>query len=203
MNAIARLVSAAVATLAVFALASPAGAHCDSLSGPVVAAARSALAKGSVQPVLKWVKPDVERELSTAFAQALAVRSQGGQARELADRYFLETVVRLHRAGEGAPYSGLKSEADDPGGVIAASDRAIETGSADELVRQLTASIAAALRDRHARVVQARKHADHNVEAGRQYVQAYVEYVHFAEGLARSLSSQEHAEVTTGHQHRH
>src|SRR5512138_2915043 len=89
----------------------PAAAHCDTMGGPVIADAKVALAKGDLTPVLKWVKPENEPEVRTAFTQTLKVRAQGPEARELADRYFFETLVRIHRAGEGAPYTGLKAEA--------------------------------------------------------------------------------------------
>jgi hypothetical protein len=196
-----RLAPSLVAAAALSMLASEARGHCDTVSGPVVAAARTALEKGNIQPVLKWVKPEAEPEISAAFARAIAVRSQGGTARELADHYFLETTVRLHRAGEGAPYSGLKTDVDDPGGVIAASDRALDSGSVDDLVRHINERAATGLRERHARVVEARKEADRNVAAGRAYVQAYVEYVHFAENLARLLAAGGHQAAPTGHQH--
>ena len=84
-------------------------AHCDSLDGPVILEAKEALYRGDVAPVLKWVRPVDEGEITSAFLRTLAVRAQGDAARELADLYFFETLVRVHRAGEGAPYTGLKA----------------------------------------------------------------------------------------------
>src|SRR5512140_2714587 len=95
-----------LAIVLLFGHPSPARAHCDSMQGPVVAAARVALQKGDVTPALRWVKPADEAEIHRAFAQAMSVRKAGGTARDLADRYFFETLVRVHRAGEGAPYTG-------------------------------------------------------------------------------------------------
>jgi len=86
---------------------SVASAHCDTLDGPVVTEGKTALEKGDVTPVLKWVKKEYESEIRTAFEKTLVVRSKGLEASELADMYFFETLVRLHRAGEGAPYTGL------------------------------------------------------------------------------------------------
>ncbi|HOB97871.1 MAG TPA: DUF6448 family protein [Verrucomicrobiota bacterium] len=37
-------------------------AHCDTMDGPVVLAAKSALGTKDVTPVLKWVKEDAEAE---------------------------------------------------------------------------------------------------------------------------------------------
>src|SRR5512133_3612252 len=102
-----RFALASVVVLALASSPSTASAHCDTLNGPVIAAARLALEKGDVTPVLKWVKAAGEPEIRHAFEQALAVRTAGSQAKELADRYFFETLVRVHRQGEGAPYTGL------------------------------------------------------------------------------------------------
>ena len=80
----------------------------DTLDGPVVATARIALEQGDATPVLKWVSSEYEEEVKTVFAHALAVRELSPQAREMADSYFFETLVRIHREGESAPYTGLK-----------------------------------------------------------------------------------------------
>ncbi len=111
-------------------------AHCDALDGPVIIEARLALEKGDVTPLLKWVTKEHEDYISNAFVQTLAVRTKGKEAGELADRFFFETLVRVHRAGEGAPYTGLK-----PAGTItpavAAADKAILAGSVDKLPLKL------------------------------------------------------------------
>jgi Family of unknown function (DUF6448) len=82
--------------------------HCDTLDGPVIGLARKALEAGNVNLVLPWVRAEDERELRRAFEHALAVRKLGAEACELADTHFFETLVRIHRASEGAPYTGLK-----------------------------------------------------------------------------------------------
>ena len=163
-------------------------AHCDTMDGPVVAAARLALDKGDVTPVLKWVQAGQEAEVRAAFAQTLVVRAKGPEARDLADRYFFETLVRVHRAGEGAPYTGLKPAGTDPGPFVAGADRALESGSADALVKLLVEKAAAGVRERFAEVLERRKHADDSVAAGREYVESYVEFVHFAERLGGALA---------------
>ena len=179
-------------------------AHCDTLDGPVVKDARVALDAKDVTPVLGWVSHDKEGEIREAFQQALGVRSLGPEARALADRYFFETLVRVHREGEGAPYTGLKAAgtAVDPG--IAASDTALETGSADALVRLLTGEIDKGLRHRFAEAAEARKHTAESVEKGRQYVAAYVEFMHYAERLLLNASSAAaHAEHGSAAEHAH
>ncbi|HET9793300.1 MAG TPA: DUF6448 family protein [Thermoanaerobaculia bacterium] len=169
--------------LAAVATARPAAAHCDTLDGPVVADARAALESGAVDPVLKWVAPASEAEVRRAFDEVSVVRRLGPAAEALADRSFFETVVRLHRASEGEPFTGVKAAGTEVSPAVRAADRSLETGSADDLVRLVTDRDAAFLRERFARVREARRHASESVAAGRAYVRAYVEYVHAAESL--------------------
>lgn len=157
-------------------------AHCDTLDGPVVKDAKRALQAGNVNAVLKWIRNEDEAQIREAFAQALKVRALGEEARDLADRHFFETLVRVHRAGEGVAYTGLKPAGSvEPG--IAAADQAIAKGSVDDLVATLTKSIEAGVKERFAKVKAARERAEHNLEAGRAYVAAYVEYIHFVEAV--------------------
>jgi hypothetical protein len=157
-------------------------AHCDTLDGPVVTDAKAALAAGDVTAVLKWVRPADEPEIRAAFGRAIAARKQGEDAREVADGWFFETVVRVHRAGEGAPYDGLKPAGTfEPG--IAAADRALDEGSVDALVEELTAAVAAGVRERFVRTHAARQNSGASVASGRAYVAAYVEFVHYVEKL--------------------
>lgn len=182
-----------------------AGAHCDTLDGPVVVTARKALEKGDVTQLLKWVKKEKEGEIKDAFKKTLTVRAKGKEAQELADMYFFETLVRIHRAGEGAPYTGLKpAEAVDP--AVAAADKALESGSADKLIKMVNDSAAKGIRERFEHAKEARKHADHNVEAGRKFVEAYVEFTHYVERLHKDAAGHgaHHAEAGSaaeGHQH--
>lgn len=114
------------------------GAHCDTLDGPVVMTAKSALEKGDVTPILKWVKPEHEGEIRSAFKKTMDVRIKGPEAKEFADMYFFETLVRLHRAGEGAPYDGIKPAGTDLGPAVSGADKALESGSVDDLVKLVT-----------------------------------------------------------------
>ncbi|MET9888068.1 DUF6448 family protein [Streptomyces sp. NPDC006430] len=111
--------------------------HCDSLDGPAVTATRLALQE--VSHVLPYVPQEGEQEVREAFGLADQARSLGPTAREVADRWFFETVVRVHRAGEGAPFTGLKPAGLDVGPVISAAERALDDGSADELATLLCA----------------------------------------------------------------
>lgn len=185
-------------TLATLAGVPPAFAHCDSLDGPVVEAARLALAQGEVTPVLKWVRSDDEAAIRTAFAQTVEVRRLSPTAAELADRFFFETLVRIHRAGEGQSFTELKPAGEiDP--AIAAADQSLATGRAEALMRDLQQRITTGLGQRFDRAREARAHADHNVEAGRAYVAAYVEFIRYYEGL-HALAGRP-AASEGGHQH--
>ena len=181
-----------------------AGAHCDTLDGPVVKDARVALEAKDVTPVLKWVRPADEAEVREAFGKAVAVRASGGEAGALADRYFFETLVRVHRAGEGAPYTGLlpAGAAVDPG--IATTDAALESGSADAMVRLVAGEVEKGLRARHARAAETRKHAGESVARGREYVAAYVDLMHYAERLMQAAgTSAPHGEHGKPAEHAH
>lgn len=174
-------------------------AHCDFVDGPVVRDARAALAAGDVTPALKWVDAAQEGAIRAAFAQTLAVRALGPEARDLADRSFFETLVRVHREGEGAPYTGLKpaDSALDPG--IAAADRALDAGSVDALVKQATREVETGLRERFARVTATRAHAAHGVDHGRAWVAAYADFVHYAERVLKASAGAPAA--PTPHEH--
>jgi hypothetical protein len=157
-------------------------AHCDTLNGPVVEKARHALAIGDITPVLKWVRIDDEQLIRTAFQNTMEVRKLGGQAQKLADIYFFETLVRIHRASEGASYTGLKPGTEvDP--AIALADKALENGSVDKLVGVLTDATVKGIRERFRRALETSKHADESVAAGREFVEAYVTFTHYVEGL--------------------
>jgi len=175
-------------------------AHCDTLDGPVVQTARIALEKGDVTSLLKWVQADDEKEIQIAFQKTLAVRVKGAEAKELADMYFFETLVRIHRAGEGAPYTGLKpGESVDP--AVALADKALESGSVDKLVNVLTKAMANGIREHFQHASETRKHADDSVAAGREFVKAYVLFTHYVEGLHAIIkgSGVHHGEEAKGH----
>lgn len=181
----------ATLVLAVFAAfaARTALAHCDTMDGPVVLDARSAVAKKDLTPVLKWIGPADEAEVRASFASTLAVRALSPEAKELADRSFFETVVRLHRAKEGEPYTGLKPAGTDPGPAVRAVDRSLENGSADALVRLISERAGEGLRRQFAQVLEARRHAGESVEAGRVYTRAYAELAHAAEQLYQTAGA--------------
>ena len=183
------------------------GAHCDTLDGPVVTDARIALERGDVTPVLKWVKGENEGEIREAFEKALTIRQKYPDAKDFADMYFFETLVRVHRMGEGAPYDGLKP----PGEVepaIQEADMALAQGSVEELLSKMTELVRRGIEARFAETMEAKAHKDGDVEAGREFVAAYVEFIHYVERLhkdaAGGTSHQgEAAPEDAGHAHDH
>lgn len=162
-------------------------AHCDTLDGPVVKAAQGALDTGKIEPLLAWVQPGDEAEIREAFDRARTVRKAGKEPRDLADRWFFETLVRVHRAGEGAPYTGLKPAGGpvDPG--VAAADAVVAGGDPKQLEALLAGAVREGLHAHYARL-KAQKPPAQDVAAGRRWVAAYVPFVHWAEGVHGAAS---------------
>lgn len=157
--------------------------HCDTLDGPVVTLARKALETGNVNHVLAWVRPEDEKQIRHAFDHALAVRQLEPDARTLADTHFFETLVRVHRASEGAPYTGLKAAGADLGPAVPAADKALEDGSIEVVVKLLTDAVRAGVHRHYHAAMARRSFAVDDVAAGREYVEAYVPYIHYVEQL--------------------
>lgn len=184
------LVIAAAALMPAAALA-----HCDGLDGPVVKAARKALETGNVAFALMWVQTADEPEIRKAFEKTVSVRRLGADARALADTYFFETLVRVHRAGEGAPYTGLKPAGQDIGPAIPAAHKALDSGSPEPLIALVRTAIEKRLREQFEHALQARHLAtEGDVAAGRRFVAAYVPFIHYVERLYE-------AAITTAHGH--
>ncbi len=158
-------------------------AHCDTLDGPVVAAARQALEQNNPNLALIWVKKNQEPAIRTAFEKTLAVRRLHPAAKDMADMSFFETLVRLHRAGEGAAYTGLKPAGADLGLAVPAADKAIVTGDIGPLSTLLVERMQAGLAEQFNKVQALKNYDNNDVAAGREYVDAYVVYVHYVEGL--------------------
>lgn len=176
---------------------SAAYAHCDTMNGPVVIAAGKALETGDVNLVLVWVQKHDEQLIRDSFAKTLAVRKLGPDAKVLADLYFYETVVRIHRAGEGVAYTGLKPAETKVEHGIEAADKALESGSVSKLLMHLNESIHNGIHRQFTDAKTKMNYESNDVNAGREYVQAYVTFIHYAERLFQA------AEITSdGNIHR-
>jgi hypothetical protein len=179
-------------------------AHCDSLDGPVVKAAQEALRKGDPAPALIWIQKQNEQEVLEAFRLTLTVRKLGPEAQAVADNYFFEILVRLHRAGEGAAYDGLKPAGRNLGPAIPAADRSLAAGSLEPAEELLTEAVRSGLRRRFDEAAGAKNFGKDDVEGGRRYVAAYVSFVHYVEALYEAAAGPagEHAPVAeTAHPH--
>jgi hypothetical protein len=177
-------------------------AHCDTLDGPVVKAAKQALENGDVNLVLIWVKPMDEAEIRTAFDKTRAVRKQSEEARELSDMYFFETLIRVHRAGEGFPYTGLKPAGTDLGPAIPAADAAVESGQLKDVHKLLMETMREGIQHRFQKVLKTKNYKPNDVTAGREFVKAYVMFLHYVEGIYGAVAKGGHgqagAETQTG-----
>lgn len=162
-------------------LSKPASAHCDTTNGPVVTAARAALDAGDPALVLHWVSAKDEPAVRAAFDDTMKVRALGGDAKTLADRHFFETLVRIHRAGEGAPYTGISDG--DPEPIIKATDHALETGSTEVLERELVEAVKTGLAERFAKARAAQSFKPGDIANGRAFVATYVPLTHWVEGV--------------------
>jgi hypothetical protein len=180
-------------------------AHCDTMGGPVVQDAQQALETGNIDLVLKWVRPDDEAAIRKAFEQTLEVRKLGPKAKEMADRYFFETLVRIHRAGEGVAYTGIMPAGAEVEPGIEAADQAVATGNGDALAKDVSGHIARTIRERFARVIDAKRHMNESVAAGREYVEAYVAFIHYVEKLHQLASGEgdHHGDNGSAKPHQH
>lgn len=168
--------------------------HCDSLDGPVVNAARRALDVGEVDIVLPFVPEEAEAEVRAVFDAVVPVRALGREARDVADRLFFETVVRLHRAGEGAPYDGLRPAGLSVGPVIPLAEAAIETGSAAAVEAFLSDVLHDELERRLEQVSILAATKDHSVPEARSYVEAMLGFEVYSHHLLRALQAPDHEE---------
>lgn len=170
--------------------------HCDAIDGPVVNAARRALEARDVNLVLPYVHADGEDEVKLAFERVLPFVSDSGGPKELAELHFFETVVRVHRAGEGAPYTGLKPAGLDVGAVIPAAERAIDSGSSDELAAILSDAVQEEVSRRLREVVELQPAADRSVDDGRRYVQAMLGLQVWANTVHQAIRAAPHEQHT-------
>lgn len=176
------IVIVVISACLVLALPQKASAHCDTMDGPTVADGRKALKTNNVNYALKWVGPEYEEELSKIFKKCVIVRNLSPDAQELADQYFLESLVRLHRIGEGVSYTGVKPSGIPIDEKIAAADKSIEVGNLSPLEGMIEEDKIAELQDRFNNVMALKNFDVNDVSAGREYIEAYVKFFKFAEG---------------------
>ena len=163
-------------------------AHCDSVSGPVAVDAREALSHENFETVAIWVGEEQHDELHAAFEKTLAVYQMGGQAKELAQQYFMETAVRLHRAAEGMAYTGLKPSQPLPPDISAA-EKALETGNLGPVQDMLASEMKQNMQQLFEKAKYAKQNKNISLEAGRKWADAYVKYVIYVHGIYKTIQS--------------
>lgn len=189
-------------TVLFFATPREAAAHCDTLDGPVIQDARMAIEGKDITPILKWVKPKDEKAVRAAFNKVLSSKSKN---QEETEHKFFATLVKIHRAGEGASFTGLKpAGAVEP--AVAAADKALTSGSADALVKLVTDDVSAGIKTRYEHAATTYKHKDESVAQGREFVEAYVAYTHYVERLHQDATAKgahgEHGKVEKHNAHK-
>lgn len=173
----------------------PVSAHCDSYDGPVITDANKALENNNVNLILKWVSESQEAEIKDLFRKTYNLKSGDKEVYAIVEKHFLETLVRLHRETEGAPFTGLKP-AGQVAPIVKMADNSIETDSVQELTSRFLGHIEKVVNEKFQTVSQLSAQKDNSIEQGRAYVKAYVDYVHLLEGIHGML---EHG--AGGHDH--
>ena len=174
----------------------PTSAHCDSYDGPVIKDATKALETNNVNLVLKWITEEQEQEIIPLFNKAYSLKNGDEEVYAIVEKYFFETLVRLHRETEGASYTGLK-----PAGttkqIIQMTDKALEIRNADDFLIKFNSHIDKVVSEKYQKVAELDKSKDNSKKQGRTFVEAYVDYTHTVEALHDIL---EHSDSHAGHQ---
>lgn len=168
---------------ALFVFPSQASAHCDTLDGPVVTAARKAMETDNANYILIWVKPENEDEIRKALKRAKAKKkaAKTKEKKNKAEMELFEILVRIHREGEGAKYEGIK-----PAGSvepeIALADKAVETKKLDSVLHHIQSpeNKEIILHLFH-KVEEKSNYNVDDVPAGREFIEAYVVFIHAVE----------------------
>lgn len=186
-----------IATVSALSLsfAGTAVAHCDALDGPVINEARTALSSGDITHVLKWIPAEDEARIVAVFDKAVEVRQNGDNAQELADRQFFTELVEVHRASEGAPFTGIKPAGEiDP--AVQLADRALEEGEIDAFLARIVDKFEQNARSAFEATLAAKQQAGDSPEQGREFVDHYVQYVHYLEDVHNVIAGN-----TNSHDH--
>jgi nucleoid-associated protein YgaU len=177
--------AAAVALMLIMPLT--ASAHCDTMGGPTVADGYKAIESGNINYVLKWVQPEYEKEIKNKFDLIMKMKDLSPEAKEVAEQYFFSELVRVHRAGEGASFDGLKPLGTPIDEVVEAADESIATGKLDPIIEMNEEGLIpdermAEITERFEKVMSLKDYDVNDLEAGREYIWAYVSFFKFAEG---------------------
>ena len=173
------------------AFSTPIYAHCDSYDGPVIQDARKALHEADVRYILKWIEEEHEGEIVALFEKTVALKSEDTEVYGTVEKHFLETLVRLHREGEGAPFTGLKP-AGSATPIVKMADRSIADEDVNSLLGELSKHIQHVIAEKYEKVNGLSEVKDNSTAEGRAYVAAYVDYTHTLEAIESALAGGAH-----------
>lgn len=171
-----------------FGFVSTSQAHCDRVNGPVATDARKALETGDISHALIWVTDQQAKELKSTFEQSLKVYTKGDESQELAERYFMSETVRLHREAEGMPFTGLKP-AQPSAKDIQIAEQALASGELAPVTDMLATEIQKKTSGLYSKAMEANSKKDNSVEAGREWVDAYVKYIVYVHKLYQNIQA--------------
>ncbi|MCL6096725.1 MAG: DUF6448 family protein [Patescibacteria group bacterium] len=168
-------------------------AHCDTLDGPVVNAARKAMETDNANYILIWVKPENEDEIRKALKRAKDKKkaAKTKEEKDKAEMELFEILVRIHREGEGAKYEGIK-----PAGSvepkIALADKAVQKGKLDDILHHIQSpeNREIILHLFH-KVKEKSQYSVDDVPAGREFIESYVVFIHAVEKAIKGVVLEE------------
>lgn len=169
-----------------FGFSMPTFAHCDSYDGPVIQDAFKALNQNDVSYVMKWIGKDQEADITALFNKTVSLKNTDAEIYSIVEKHFLETLVRLHRETEGAPFTGLKP-AGSTAPIIQMADKSIENKEVNNLMTNLNKHIGKVINEKFEKVDALSKVKDNSTAEGRAYVEAYVDYTHTLEAIEGAL----------------
>lgn len=170
----------AVGMMAIMPLS--ASAHCDTMEGPTVADGYKAIENNNLNYALKWIQPDYEKEITDIFNLSMKVKDLSPEAKEISEKYFFSELIRMHRAGENAPFDGLKPVGTPIDEKVLAADKSIEVGNLSPMEGLIEEEKMPELEERFEKVMALKDNDVNNIEEGREYIEAYVKFFKFAEG---------------------
>ena len=171
------ILSIVFGTILMLFAALPASSHCDSYDGPVIKDATKALETNNVNLVLKWITVEQESEITSLFNKTYALKSGDKEVYKIVEMHFFETLVRLHRETEGAPYTGLKP-AGSTKQIIQMTDTALQEEDIEGFIINLDNHLNIVVQEKYQKVAELYKVKDNSVSEGRAFVAAYVDYTH-------------------------
>lgn len=172
-------------------------AHCDTLDGPVVVAAKKAIETENVNIVLVWVKKSEENKVKELFQKTIIDRKASPVEKDHIDMLFFENLVRIHRAGEGESFEGLKPVGTKIDPIIIMADKAVEIGSVNSLLEEMNTGLKNTVQNNFKEVLEKKNYKIDDVDAGRDYIESYVKFLHYVEGVDAAIkkdSTEHHTE---------